>query len=496
MASNQPIVIVTITEYTTAHPLSKSAMSGVFTTLKYSSDITIASETPSIRPVPSKSVYRSSVTTSASSRSTKSGLFSKPLTSTMSVSTTGISASNSPAPHETEVGRHPSNILPILMMLWLILIALFFLGALLYLAWRFARGHCSDCASRDVEIMRLKKRLADKEQITSAMVHHREALNYEMGKGEEISVTSRDLEMAMTFSLVKLGEERAVQVRKSGAKVASPSDSEQSDPFDLEHAIPIGLKRNPGYPGHVANDSPSGSKFHRTSSELRNRALTLENLTGPNPETRGKYEEEPVIPFWKRNLARVGLKRLQRSEDMAQKVGVASVAQEYQSMKRSYTDAGRAPVPSVMLRPENLRTYSQPGPAPEPPLPVHQRFETTLHSAVMNPYKLNLQHAHFDYGDFGISEHGKDDAISSQYSRSQTADKEELITIGLNDQLEREQGRVGAARPTPAMQRKHRSGGYGGMAPVMPGGVNGEGQVPCVCEGGEPNATGTYSADQ
>ncbi|KAJ4288981.1 hypothetical protein N0V90_011323 [Kalmusia sp. IMI 367209] len=95
------------------------------------------------------------------------------------------SAFATPIPQGVFEEKHPNNTLPILFILCIVFIALFFLGALIYFAWRLARGHCQDCSMKEDRIKQLATRLADKEVITPVMVLQRDTTHEQTANMEK-----------------------------------------------------------------------------------------------------------------------------------------------------------------------------------------------------------------------------------------------------------------------------------------------------------------------
>ncbi|KAJ4354345.1 uncharacterized protein N0V89_006080 [Didymosphaeria variabile] len=373
-----------------------------------------------------------------------------------------------PAPQEA-TEKYPNNTLPILMLLWLIFIALFFLGALIYFAWRLARGHCPDCESRDTEIVWLKKRLANKEEITPAMVQQRETPSTNPYRANRVAISEEDLKNEVTVRTEDL--ERGITVIR-GMKTQQPpssSQSQRSDPFVLENAVPVNSRFSDDTLETLSIKSPElmrkrseASMFRHGLGMEQNRSLAMHELTRPPSNIEEEYYEDPPLPFWKRTLARVGLKR-KETEDLEER--------NHQPMMRTYTDEGRAPISEAIQRPFNPpRTYSHPGPAPAPPVPVPQRSDHHR-PATPNPYAFNPRSAYFENTGDADSGRGSSDAVPKRYPQPARA---EFITVGLDDQVSWEQEQQRAEE----LRNKRRTGGYGGMTPMVPPGMDGDEYYP------------------
>jgi hypothetical protein len=517
LARNHTTVIVTITDYTTIFPTklpATSILDGASTLLQTSAVhttvteyITIFPTTLSSTPLPdAASIDTRTHTTRATSpsdttilapgrTSTRTSSASIPLlnsslqastsaitllTPTTSTTSSGLPTGwPSPAPEQL-VEKHYSNVLPILMILWLIFTALFFLGALIYFAWRLARGHCADCALKIAEIGHLKERLAGQELVTPALVRERESAqqsNKGLHAGQEVSVSERDLDGdGITFRLDDPNKGIKIKLNKKEGKVVSPSPSDRSYPFDLENAVPV---RSHFSAETADEDTPSrdagrASKLSTTSlfrnglSMDENRALALVELERNHSLTQDSRVGETPIPFWKRGLARAGMKNTARG-DAAQRNDTQNLTgQKYQPMTRIYSDSGRAPIAPALRTPQILqRTYSKPGPAPAAPARVPRRRPVT------NPYAFNTKTAYFGDADDASSDRRGSDAGQKQYPQPRPAHSE-FITVGLED----EETSAEAARRTAELTTKRRAGGYGEMASIVPDGMDGYGEFP------------------
>jgi hypothetical protein len=321
------------------------------------------------------------------------------------------------------------------MILCLIFIALFFLGALIYFAWRLARGHCADCELKTAQIVHLKQRLAGKELITPAMVQQRESV-------------------------------------QQSAMGASPSHSDRSNPFDLENSIPVRSHFSAETVDEVVpSDDAKRASRHSIVSLFRNgglsmeehRELALAELERNHPSTQDSHHDEAPLPLWKRALAQVGLKNTAQRNDTEPPTG-----QRYQPMMRIYSDSGRAPIPPALRAPQTLqRTFSKPGPAPAPPAHAHSRRPVT------NPYAFNPRSAYFEDTGEATSSRGSSTTVPRQYPQPPPAHSE-FITVGLED----EESPAEAARWAAELREKRRTNGYGGMAPMVPDGMDGHGEFP------------------
>ncbi|KAL5419729.1 hypothetical protein PMIN03_000332 [Paraphaeosphaeria minitans] len=394
--------------------------------------------------------------------------FSPSPTSTFSTPTTSISSSSStpnpdlptgwPTP-EPAVEKHYNNTLPILMILWLVLTVLFFLGALIYFAWRFARGHCADCDLKTAEIIHLKTRLAGRETVTQAMVNQPEtSIGVGLGRGREVNVSGRDLQgEGITFSLHD--PERGIHVRldRDDGSELPPPHSEGSDHFYLENAIPvrshwsddtIGSTRN-----HAARRRSAQSAktlFRRGLSMEENRALALAELERTHTATEEELKDP--IPFWKRALAHVGVKGLDRGE----KMGHDKTDIDHFVAGPEYRSSMRGP----------MRTFSKPGPAPARPVP----------RAPTDPYAFNPRSAYFEDTGGSSSGRGSSNAVPKQYPQpTPQSEKSDFITVRLDNDGEEDQ--VDMRRATD-IRNKRRTGGYGGMASLLPEGMDGYEEYP------------------
>lgn len=353
------------------------------------------------------------------------------------------------------------------MILLLVFIALLFLGALIYFAWRFARGNCADCDLKTADILHLQTRLAGRETATPASVQHRVTLHDEMrmglGRGQEAEVSRRDLEgEGITFSVED--PERGIRVRLNSedGKGFLSRQSERSDPFNLENVVTVR--------SHFSDDTAEIRKSNpaeRTSAQStnalwrsglsmeENRALALAELERNHSMTQ--EELQSPIPFWKRALARVGVKPVGRGEATTRidnDTEALIAGPEYRPMMRVYSDSGRAVVPRALLQAHHAQhTLSKPGPYPLPPARAY--FEDTGSSS---------------------SGHSSSNAVPKQHLQPMPQlENGGFITVGLEDDLEENQ--VDPRRAT-GIRNKHRTGGYGGMGSILPHGMDGNGAVP------------------
>ncbi|KAF2450139.1 hypothetical protein P171DRAFT_502491 [Karstenula rhodostoma CBS 690.94] len=501
MASNRITVVVTVTDYTTVFPTSlhTTSIPDATTTLTLTeyttiwpasslrtpiSDATSSSlahttgEPSSAGTTSPLSVHSCTRSSSASSPMTSSSLLSKPNNEQQPAVPVPVPAP-APAPAPAPIPAFPShynNALPVLMILCLILIALFFLGALIYFAWRLARGHCADCDLKTADIVHLKQRLAGTETVTPEMVRQRErgtmpgVVMMGLGRGQEVAVRDRDLEgEGITVSLED--PERGVRVRlereMEKGRGALSGHSERSDPFDLENAVPVGSHFSaatvPSRADERTSKHSATSLFRSGLSMEANRALALVELERNDAVTQ--EELQSPIPFWKRALARVGVKNVDRGEAVKRNEVEDSAERKPQSMIRIYSDSGRAPVPPALLPGWNAqRTFSRPGPAPPPPVPVptHRRVPT-------NPYAFNPRSAYFEDTGESSSGRGSSNAVPRRYLQPQSG-KSEFITVGLEDAVD--------TRRATEIRNKRRTGGYGGMASITPPGMDGDGWFP------------------
>lgn len=351
-----------------------------------------------------------------------------------------------PAP-EQAVEKNYNNAIPILMILWLVFIALFFLGALIYLAWRFARGGCADCDIKTAETIHLKTRLAGQEKVTPAMVRQRESsVRLGLGRGQEVHVSPRDLEGdGVTFSLNDPGRGIHVKFHKDTRdsprhtrNSPPPTHSDSCDHFELENAIPAvshwswdSVETDKGNGAGRASAQSANALFRSGLSMEENRALALAELE--RKSSTPKEESSDPIPFWKRALARINGKNPVGDENESS-TGNFVAGPEYGSSSRG-----------------PLRTFSKPRPAPAPPVPIIPRVPT-------NPYAYNPRIGHFE--DTGVSSSGRNSgsAVPKRYpGPTPQSEKSEFITVGLDDQDLYEDD---AQRPVNT-RYQFESGGYG-----------------------------------
>ncbi|KAL1599842.1 hypothetical protein SLS60_007647 [Paraconiothyrium brasiliense] len=369
-------------------------------------------------------------------------------------------------------------------MLWLVFIALFFLGALLYFAWRFARGHCPDCESRDADIIWLKKRLANKEDITPAMVQQRETLPTNPSRDRRVAISEDDLKNEVTVRTEDLEKGIVITRGMKARQAPSSSRSERSNPFDLENAAPFKSHFSDDTLGTTSTKSSQPTRARSEDSMFRhglgveqNRSLAMRQLTRPPSEVEDEHYEDPPLPFWKRTAARVGPKNLGRGEGTKRNETEDLAEPKHQHIMRVYNDEGHAPTPEAIQRPYNApRTYSHPGPAPAPPVPF---LEPSVYrpAANPNPYAFSPRSAYFEDTGDADSGRGSSDAVPKFYPQPAHG---EFISVGLDDQFswEREREQAGAARRADELRKKRRTGGYGGMAPIVPPGMDGDDYYP------------------
>ncbi|OAG01083.1 uncharacterized protein CC84DRAFT_1180153 [Paraphaeosphaeria sporulosa] len=392
-------------------------------------------------------------------------VFQTPTTSTFSSSiTSSLSSSSSsstrsrPIPNpglptgwrtpEPAVEKHYNDVLPILMILWLVFIALFFLGALVYFAWRFARGHCADCNLKTAEVIHLKAQLAGRNSVTSGMVKQREAgMSMGLGRGQEVSVSKRDLQgEGTTFRLHDPERGIHVKLSKEAGSPRPPPHSESEDPFYLENAVPVRSHWSDGTIKTTSNNSAEQTSAHSATALFRsglsmeeNRALALAELERNHSVT--KEELKVPIPFWKRTLARVDL----RGVDRVEKFERDEPGTDKFVAGPEYRPSMRGP----------LRTFSRPGPPPAPP----------VIRAPTDPYVFYPRSAYFqDTGD-SSSGRGSSNVAPKQYPQpTPQSKKSEFITVGLDDDVD---NRVDMRRAA-GIRYKHRTSGYRGIASLLP----------------------------
>ncbi|KAF1968147.1 hypothetical protein BU23DRAFT_656899 [Bimuria novae-zelandiae CBS 107.79] len=464
MARNLTTVVVTVTDYTTVYPtlLPTTSNLEVFPSVTQIPPVGTLSPNVSTRPSlstrsslstrtslstkPSLSTFKTSIrSTHISSPTPSSSLHVSFSTSVSSSLTTSSEVTALPTgwpnPSDAPQEKHHNNALPILMMIFLVTVALFFLGALVYFAFRLARGHCEDCRGKTAEIIHLKQRLAGKEPITPAMVQRREAeldqAAAEDGqRSEKVVISEEALKQGIGFMLPREVFESGFTIVRDGNKAddeASVQPSDDSKRFTPFHYDKVELPR-----------AASSLELHRqlsatssapSSTIWQNRAQALETLTNQN-------NEEATPSFW--NLKRFFVGPPPNN----------AVAEQQRALV-------------------GLRTYSNPGPAPS--APVHRPEN-------LNPYTFNSQAAHFDTTGRSDSDSGRgsSEPVPQRYPQPRREPIETgFITIAVDDATaygaETEEER---ARRADWLRQKRRTGGYGGMASLLTPSMQWQGPVP------------------
>ena len=196
MAGNHTTIVVTVTDYTTVYPSTHSALTNsesLSTTTQHTSlgktsrvstvtnlesfpivaaptsDV-ITRQISSTKPTHStlQTSIRNSVTQSSGSSSSLLITSSSQSSSRSTISRVTALPTGWPRPNtipDDMAEKKPNNTVPILMLLFLVFSALFFLGALIYFVYRMFGKPCKGCRRKDAEIAQLKRRLGAAESV-------------------------------------------------------------------------------------------------------------------------------------------------------------------------------------------------------------------------------------------------------------------------------------------------------------------------------------------
>lgn len=463
MATNQSTVFVTVTDYITVYPTAAPSVTNLESFPPIQSSVTnvetfplIQSSVPNLESFPFvtltqtpveptsisftllASTFKTSVRpslscstlTTISSLSSSSSLQDSTSLSTQtsqssSLISTASTGSSAPSASPTNrVEKHPNNAVPILMLVFLILIAFFFCGALLYFAYGYLRGKCRECQAKTAEIRRLQRCLRPgmiREGVYPMQMSSR--------KPEDSNVNTISLEPGEEITLPHAVYERGVRILNAEKKNGSqPSSDAKSDPFIYDRA-----------PIPRVSTASTDSLHWRTLSEEQNRAQALHDMTRPHPETLDQSFEEVRLPFWKRTIGRAGVTNYGRPAGVGRPVDQDFAGRDKTSGTR-------------------LRTASNPGPAPAPPT-----VPTAVHHADRpEPYGYRSS--------TGSADTRRIRPASSVYSQPGLEDSsEEYITIALAPPTPRtaalEEAEQARFMELSSQRRKWRTNEYGVLSP-------------------------------
>lgn len=401
-----------------------SLSSSTLTTISSLSSSSSLQDSTSLSTRSSQSSIATSLLTRTSQVSSATSFSTRTSQSSSAISTASTESSTPTAPPTNYVEKHPNNAVPILMLVFLVLVAFFLCGALLYFAYGYLRGKCRECQAKTAEIRRLQRCLRPgmiREGVCPMQMNSH--------KTEDSNVNTISLEPGEEITIPRAVYERGVRILDAEKKTGSqPSSDAKSDPFIYDRA-----------PLPRVSTASTDSLHWRTLSEEQNRAQALHDMTRPHPETLDQSFEEVRLPFWKRTIGRAGVTNYGRPAGVRRPVD-----QDF---------AGRDKTPGT-----GLRTVSNPGSAPAPPT-----APTAVHYAgEPKPYGYR-------------SSTGSADArpirpASSVYSQPGLEDSsEEYITIVLAPPSPRtaaleeaEQARLMELR---SQRRKWRTNDYGVLSP-------------------------------
>lgn len=443
MAANHANVVVTVTYYTTVHPNPLPTTSDSMEVFPIVSEFSSSLEvSPSLTL---SSLVRSSLITKASPTTLETLIRSSLTSSLTSSSTTQVSISESkttlPTGSSSSIPegsgiKHDDNALLILMMIWLVLVALLFLGGLVYFAWRFLRGDCEDCRQMTTELATLKRRLAGKELITPEMIQRHDTMLQQAEQqensnqdGEKFVVSEAALKAGVAITMPREAYERGFVIAKDVNKDANTVEP-PSAPFPRRMSV-----------------RSTGSMHRSDLSVDQNRGQTLQDMTKSHPATQNQNFLEIAAAFKKRTMGIIGLKNYGRRTGVKRPVDEEIAEQQEQEQ------------PNTKLR--TFRTYTNPGKAPAPPEPVNRPWNRPVQSNSVqhNPYTMDPSAAYFESTDSNIIDLG---VGSSAFPREHTQPVSHFSPVSPLSDVSLEE-HTWPKRTAEEMRNKRRTGGYGGF---------------------------------